>query len=963
MDANNIAEGSIESAFKRNAATLDLRGFLLTELPASLAKLKNLQFLDISNNKLSELPQFIGELKGLRGIDLSANQITFLPDAVRQLGSLEQLVIRSCDLTTIPEWIGDLKELRRLDLSSNRLTEIPEELIHLPELIELILDHNPLHQELAAAYKQGLRAFKSYVKATFTQRIFLNEAKLIFIGEGEVGKSCLLDALAGKDWQHHETTHGIQIESIKATTTATEKEITLNCWDFGGQRVYRPTHQLFFSSPAVYLVVWKPREGIQQGFVKEWIKLIIHREPTAKIIIVATHGGPQQRQPDIDRQEIIDMFGQDTVLDFFFVDSKPQSDGQRRGISELKQRIADIAETLPEVGRSVPENWQEVRSALQREGKAYISLDEVLKICKEHMMDDHEANLFVRISHRLGHLIHYEHDPTLRDIVVLKPDWLTTAISFVLDDETTRIANGLIPLSRLSQLWNDPEKDPKFRYPQELHPIFIRLMERFDLSYRVDSQQSEKNEQACLIAQLVPDYRPELRIQKEWPDILPQEVYQQEQICRITNIRDGQSASAEGLFYQLIVRLHRYSLGREEFNKSIHWQRGMILDADYNGRAFLEHTGNDVRIITRGPFPERLLTMLTEEIKFLVESFWEGLKCNVMVPCIFPCGRDREGTGLYEVEKIIQSKSEERYEYPCPLCNQWQPIDKLLRNAPGHYLTVSDKFSIDTVTQGLLKDILTQIEDQSDIMIGRFENLDQQGKRTLSLLDDRYTTLLALLADEAREGPRLFSLVPVSRSFLNFKRIINNKYRITFWCEHSKLPVPLINGHENEGIYEVEIPQAWIKASKPFLNVLHRTLSLLLPVAASGIKLALDDKSYKIIEEQLNLGIDITDSSLKIPEKFKEETNRLIEEKLNLDIDITKIVPKVPEKFGAKTKTKPQMKIVQPGFEVLASGYKLRELHSFLKSVDPDFKRLGLVRVMNKRKEFLWVHPAYEGEY
>jgi GTPase SAR1 family protein len=38
-------------------------------------------------------------------------------------------------------------------------------------------------------------------------------------------------------------------------------EITLNGWDFGGQRVYRPTHQLFFSAPAVYLVVWKPREG------------------------------------------------------------------------------------------------------------------------------------------------------------------------------------------------------------------------------------------------------------------------------------------------------------------------------------------------------------------------------------------------------------------------------------------------------------------------------------------------------------------------------------------------------------------------------------------------------------------------------------------------------------------------------------------------------------------------------
>jgi GTPase SAR1 family protein len=99
--------------------------------------------------------------------------------------------------------------------------------------------------------------------------------------------------------------------------TRTGQEITLNGWDFGGQRVYRPTHQLFFSSPAIYLVVWKPREGPQQGFVKEWLKLIKHREPDAKILVVATHGGPQQRQPDIDRQEIWDLFGKETVVELF----------------------------------------------------------------------------------------------------------------------------------------------------------------------------------------------------------------------------------------------------------------------------------------------------------------------------------------------------------------------------------------------------------------------------------------------------------------------------------------------------------------------------------------------------------------------------------------------------------------------------------------------------------------------
>lgn len=45
-------------------------------------------------------------------------------------------------------------------------------------------------------------------------------------------------------------------------------------------------------------------------------------------------------------------------------------------------------------------------------------------------MNDKSARLFVLISHCLRHLIHYQHDLALRDIVVLKPHWLVTAQQF-----------------------------------------------------------------------------------------------------------------------------------------------------------------------------------------------------------------------------------------------------------------------------------------------------------------------------------------------------------------------------------------------------------------------------------------------------------------------------------------------------------------------------------------------------
>ncbi len=131
---------------------------------------------------------------------------------------------------------------------------------------------------------------------------------------------------------------------------------------------------------------------------------------------------------------------------------------------------------------------------------------------------------------------------------------------------------------------------------------------------------------------------------------------------------NGQSATAEGLFYQLIVRLHKFSLGRLDFKASVHWQRGLVLDDDYNGRALLEYVGTDVRITVRAAYPGNLLAVLTNEVKWLVEDFWEGLRCEVVVPCMDPCGKRRPGTGVFEVQKLVAFKRQGMTGFPCLVC-------------------------------------------------------------------------------------------------------------------------------------------------------------------------------------------------------------------------------------------------------------------------------------------------------
>ncbi|HJT31368.1 MAG TPA: COR domain-containing protein [Pirellulales bacterium] len=996
---------------------LDLSGNQLTALPKSLGQLKQLQSLNLDRNKLMVLPESLGKLMQLQSLKLCNNQLTVLPMSLGRLTQLSELDISANRLSTLPEWLGKftnlrvlylrelptvfepdvqsrsfriirgllnlhkldirnnalaelspelykmrwlrevyldensltafskglrgMKALRILSVSSNRLTSLPIELAHLKDLNRIIANGNPLNPELAAAYDEGIDGVKRYLRAKGEAQVVLNEAKLILIGEGEVGKSCLLGALRDDPWEESRpTTHGIEIKPVRVTDPGMGTEITLNGWDFGGQRVYRPTHQLFFSAPAVYLVVWKPREGPQQGLVWEWIKLVKHREPDAKILVVATHGGPGDRQPDIDRQEIWDAFSKESVIDFFHVDSRPpqidektkKQTGTGTGIKELRLAIARVAAALPEVGRTFPAHWQKAREALRTRKEAYLSLERVFEIYKEHRVGEEDSWLLLRICQRVGDLIHFEHDPILRDIVILKPDWLATAISYVLDDQYTREkGHGLVEFSRLGKLWNDSRRKKRERYSPKLHPVFLRLMERFDLSYRVAELGKEDiGNSTSLIAQLVPDIRPEPM--PAWGPTPSDSDTQQVQICRIVETSKSVSANAEGLFYQLIVRLHKYSLGRADYQKSVHWQRGLVLEDDMGARALLEHIGNDVRITVRSPYPERFLSALTYEVKWLVESFWEGLRCEVTVPCLTRHTDGRTCNGLFEVAKLIENKGRGRDEQPCPICNDWHKIESLLHNAPAARRNPIEDVLANQVEMGrMLEAMRDQLGDQHAEVIGRFDFVDSTTKIIVSKVEDAYTNWLHLYLDEVKEGPRLFSFEPIKPGFFAKPKWISAKFKLSLWCEHSRVPLWTLSSDKKAGVYTLDLPREWLMKAAPFLKVISGTLGLVLPVVAAGGKVVIPESDYKGIESELGLGKATAESLVKGGGE------------------------------AVKWLAKDEAFELGSGTAIRADGAVLRQLHAWLREKDPSFG--GLVRVMNRRHEFLWVHPQYAGEY
>ncbi|HSG43084.1 MAG TPA: hypothetical protein VLA72_08005 [Anaerolineales bacterium] len=133
-----------------------------------------------------------------------------------------------------------------------------------------------------------------------------------------------------------------------------------------------------------------------------------------------------------------------------------------------------------------------------------------------------------------------------------------------------------------------------------------------------------------------------------------------------------------------------------------------------------------------------------------------------------------------------------------------------------------------------------------------------------------------------------------------------------------------------KGVYDLDFDQEWFKRAVPFLKFMTGTLSLVLPVASSTLKVT-NDALTKTLQDQLSLGKNVIDA-------VAGEGKTL------------------GEVIGSADSTN-----LERGIGSRAENATLRELHALLKAKDPGFG--GLVRVLNKRNEFLWVHEKFAGEY
>ncbi|HEY3714949.1 MAG TPA: leucine-rich repeat domain-containing protein, partial [Jatrophihabitantaceae bacterium] len=905
---------------------LDIWGNQLSTVPDSIGDLTALTELHLGDNRLTAVPDSIGDLTALTELHLWSNQLSTVPDSIANLTALTELDLWGNRLSTVPDWIANLTALAKLDLARNQLNALPRSLGTLPRLTQLSVGANRLAPEVEAAAEESTDELLRLLRLIHQEGVELAEAKLILVGEGTVGKSSLLASLRGDPWvELRGQTHGLEIKKVEVEYHG--KPITLNGWDFGGQKEYRPTHQLFFTAPAIYLVVWKPREGPELGMVEHWLATIQHRAGSdARVHVVATHGGSPSRVASIDETRLRERFG-DLIVDFHEVDSKDPNT-----LVGLRAAIAATADQVRHVRRWYPASWLQTRGGLDKSGQHSLSYERYLEITAQNGLTDTAARSLAINSHALGHWIHYADEPTLAEIVILKPDWLSVAIAAVLEDGQASSSGGLVPHRRFGEIWSSPTT-ARQTYAPGMQRVLLRLMERFELTYRVP--EFSAGEPVSLVGQLVPSDRPDLTT--VWDAFRP-EGPEGVIVCQVVERSTDRVVEPEGLIYRLIVRLHRQSIDPANLTGGAHWRGGLLSQSRYGARALLTLTADGVRVQVRGLDPHQYLRQVAEDVRDCVEGFWEGLRTRALVPCTHPCGLGTPGRGLFDIDKLIEARDvHRRADFPCNAsgCPTWPAIDSLLGPGAGGSAT-GDQLEI--IGRGVAE-VQARLEEVAAAQVGgtqrvlaRIEDLDDNLKARLDRTDAELTRIMRSLSDEAADGPRLFSLAPADRTRLR-PGWTTRRMRLTLYCEHSRWPVHALDpDRPRAGIYMLDIPRDWWVKAVPLLKVTSTLLKPFLGIGLAAAELDLSDSQWAAVKEQLNLG--------------KETLNAAASAAGSADAS------------GDWEGDRPDATV--DGI-IEAEGSVLRNLHTMLKDKDPGYADLR--RVPDQQGRWLWIHPKFLSIY
>jgi internalin A len=562
-----------------NLTVLYLSYNSLNTLPPEIGQLSNLTVLYLSYNSLNTLPPEIGQLSNLTVLDLSDNSLNTLPPEIVQLSNLTKLDLSDNSLNTLPPEIVQLSNLTKLDLSDNSLNTLPPEIVQLSNLTKLHLSDNSLQipPEIIEKYDEPTTIINYYLSQQKNQQKPLHEAKMLLVGQGNVGKTCLRERLIRDTYEPtRNKTDGIDIEPW--TIQVENKEVQVNIWDFGGQEIMHSTHQFFLTKRSLYLLVLDTTIGEEENRIEYWLKIIQSFGQDSPVIIVGNKA--DQHPLDIDKTGLKQKYPQ--IQGFFEVSCE-----KGMTINELTKFVKQKINQLEHIDDVLPLPWFNIKEKLEKLDKDYIPYEEYESLCKEEGVEEEDRQrILIRLLNDLGIVLNFQDDPRLEDTHVLNPEWVTNGVYKIINDRQLIVDDrGILKISTLKRILD------RHRYPVRKHFFIVCMMRKFELCFDIETDRQ------FLIPDLLPKEEPHTG---EWDNTLAFEYHYP--------VLPGSIIS------RFIVRMNHY------IHKSTYWRSGVVLAKEGNlalVKADREDKIIKIRVSGKADTRRNLLTAIRSQFDYI----------------------------------------------------------------------------------------------------------------------------------------------------------------------------------------------------------------------------------------------------------------------------------------------------------------------------------------------------------
>ena len=303
--------------------------------------------------------------------------------------------------------------------------------------------------------------------------------------------------------------------------------------------------------------------------------------------------------------------------------------------------MAEVAADLPLMGEEWPATWLNAANEIRAKKEDHISPKEMFTIMARNKVEGQAATVLAGWLHELGDILYFKEDDELNDTVILNPVWVTEAISDVLESSEVSEKDGILTRQHRDELWVDVDKS--------VREHFLRLMERFDLSYR-----TLENREISLVVECLPLDPPFFR--EKWESI------KENPGCKEISMRFSLNTLPAGIPTWFIARSHR-------FTTHTHWRMGALFTDSVEER----HLGlieaypheRQLQLTVRGPVPHNFFALLRDGLELTLRRF-PGLKIKRTMPCPgHDGGQCTHEFELRQLEKAVE-KEKPALEIQCP---------------------------------------------------------------------------------------------------------------------------------------------------------------------------------------------------------------------------------------------------------------------------------------------------------